>query len=104
MVAGFIIEGTGTQKIVLRGWGLEAGVDPVLRLQKQSASGTWDLIANNDNWKDDAGYAEIPDYMIANFEPNDAALLRNLQAGVYTVTLSSVGANGLGLLGVDAID
>ncbi|EDN66713.1 hypothetical protein BGP_5405 [Beggiatoa sp. PS] len=103
VIAGFIIEGTGTQKIVLRGWGLEAGVNPKLQLQKQ-LNGTWEIIASNDNWQTDARHAEIPNYMTANFESNDAALLRDLQPGVYTVTLSSVGANGLGLIGVDAID
>jgi len=88
----------------LRGWGLDAGVDPVLRLQKQLSSGTWNVIANNDDWQTDSRHAEIPNYMTANFKSNDAALLRDLQAGVYTVTLSSGDANGLGLVGVDALN
>jgi secreted trypsin-like serine protease len=104
IVAGFIITGGGTQKILLRGWGLDAGVDPVLRLQKQLSSGTWNVIANNDDWQTDSRHAEIPNYMTANFKSNDAALLRDLQAGVYTVTLSSGDANGLGLVGVDALN
>jgi WD40 repeat protein len=104
VVAGFIIEGTGTQKIVLRGWGLEAGVDPMLTLQKQLSNGSWQIKASNNNWQRGARYTEIPDYMIASFEANDAALLLDLQQGVYTVTLSSVGAHGLGLIGVDALD
>jgi len=104
VVAGFIITGGGTQKIVLRGWGLETGVNPKLTLQKQISNTQWKVIANNDNWQTDARHAEIPAYLTANFESNDAALLRDLQPGVYTVTLSSVGANGLGLVGVDALD
>ncbi|EDN66764.1 hypothetical protein BGP_1244 [Beggiatoa sp. PS] len=89
---------------MLRGWGLEAGVDPKLQLQKQLSNGAWDIIATNDDWQNDSRHAGIPDYMTEKFNANDAALLRDLQTGVYTVTLSSVGANGLGLVGVDAID
>jgi len=103
VVAGFIIEGTGTQKIVLRGWGLDAGVNPKLILQKLSNE-TWQEVARNNDWRTDSRHAEIPAYMTANFESNDAALLRDLPVGVYTVTLSSVGINGLGLIGVDIID
>jgi hypothetical protein len=104
VVAGFIIDGTGTQKIVLRGWGLDAGVNPKIVLQKRSSSNQWQEVATNNDWRTDSRHAEIPAYMTANFESNDAALLRDLQAGVYTVTLSSVGATGLGLIGVDALD
>ncbi|EDN65061.1 hypothetical protein BGP_6194 [Beggiatoa sp. PS] len=31
-------------------------------------------------------------------------MLLDLPTGAYTVTLSSVGANGLGLIGVNALD
>ncbi|MDM8559487.1 hypothetical protein [Candidatus Parabeggiatoa sp. HSG14] len=36
--------------------------------------------------------------------PTDAGLLLDLPVGAYTVTLSSVGTKGLGLVGVDAVD
>jgi hypothetical protein len=36
--------------------------------------------------------------------PTDAGLLLDLPVGAYTAILSSVGAKGLGLVGMDAID
>jgi len=101
IIAGFIIEGTGTQRVVIRGWNLEVGVDPKLILQKYPSG---DFVASNDNWKTDLRYQEIPESMTTDFDEIDAALLLDLPVGAYTVTLSSVGEKGLGLVGVDAID
>jgi len=100
VTAGFIIEGTGTQQVVLRGWDLEPGVDAKLTLQKYPSN---EIIAINDNWQDDLRYAEIPSHMVGHFDDSDAALLLDLAVGAYTVTLSSVGTKGIGLVGVDAI-
>jgi len=101
IIAGFIIEGTGTQRVVIRGWDLEPGVDAKLTLRKFPSS---ELVASNDNWQDDPRSAEIPSHMISHYDKFDAALLLDLAAGAYTVTLSSMGEKGLGLVGIDAID
>ncbi|EDN66763.1 hypothetical protein BGP_1243 [Beggiatoa sp. PS] len=103
VIAGFIIEGTGTQQIVLRGWGLETSVDPMLTLQKQ-VNNQWSVVASNNNWLKGTRYTAIPSRMTASFEADDAALFLDLAEGVYTVNLSSVGKTGRGLIGVDAID
>ncbi|EDN67784.1 hypothetical protein BGP_0363 [Beggiatoa sp. PS] len=80
VIAGFIIQGTGTQQIVLRGWGLETSVDPMLTLQKQ-VNNQWNMVAGNNDWQMDTRYTAIPSQMTANFETNDAALLLDLTEG-----------------------
>ncbi|MDM8557989.1 DUF1566 domain-containing protein [Candidatus Parabeggiatoa sp. HSG14] len=101
IIAGFIINGTETQRVVIRAWDIEPGVDPKLTLQKYPSG---DFVASNDNWKTDSRYSEIPSEMTTSFDNIDAALLLDLAAGAYTVTLSSVGTKGIGLVGVDAIE
>jgi hypothetical protein len=100
VIAGFIITGTGAQKVIIRGWGLETGVNPKLTLQKYPSG---EFVATNDNWQTDSRASEIPTYLVL---PNstDAGLLLDLPVGAYTATLSSVGAKGLGLIGVDTVD
>ena len=100
VIAGFIITGTGTQKVLIRAWGLEAEVDTLLTLQTYPAGTT---LATNNNWQTDSRASEIP----ANMKPTgttDAAIFINLQAGAYTAMMSTTGSKGLGLIGVDAID
>ncbi len=102
IIAGFIVEGSGTQQVLLRGWGLAAGVDPKLTIQKYPSG---DLVADNNNWGDSPRAAEIaalPAHLQVS-QSTDAGLLLDLPAGAYTVTLNSEGAKGLGLVGVDAI-
>ncbi len=103
VIAGFIIDGTGTQKVLLRGWGLEAGVDPKLTVQKYPSG---DDVASNDNWLDGLNASDIaalPAHLQLS-KSTDAGLLLELPAGAYTAILSSGGIKGLGLIGVDAID
>jgi len=100
IIAGFIIQGTGSQKILLRGWGLEEGVDPKLKLEKYPSG---DLVATNQNWQDDARASEIPSGMELP-QITDAGLLLELPVGGYTVTLSSEDKTGLGLVGIDWLD
>ncbi len=103
IIAGFIIDGTGTQQVILRSWGLEAGVDPKLELRKYPSGA---LVDTNDSWEAGPRVSEIralPAHLQVS-QSTDAALLLDLPAGAYTVTLSSVGAKGLGLVGVDAIE
>ncbi|MDM8561334.1 hypothetical protein [Candidatus Parabeggiatoa sp. HSG14] len=100
IIAGFVISGVGQQKVMIRGWGIEAGVEPLLTLN-QYPSGAF--VASNNNWQTDSKAAEIPAHLkLPN--PTDAGLLLDLPVGTYTVTLSSVGAKGIGLVGVDAVE
>ncbi|MEK8020045.1 MAG: Calx-beta domain-containing protein [Candidatus Parabeggiatoa sp.] len=96
IIAGFGITGAGTQKILLRGQSLEAGVDPQLLLQKYP---TQEVLGSNNNWQEDPRHPEIPEYM-RPLNATDAALLRDLGNGYYTVQLSSKGAKALGIVEV----
>jgi len=96
IIAGFGISGAGTQKILLRGNSLEAGVDPELLLQKYP---TQEVLGSNNDWQQDSRHLEIPDYM-RPLNASDAALLRDLGNGYYTVQLSSKGAKALGIVEV----
>jgi len=101
IVAGFIITGTGKQKVLIRGWGIEEGVDPYILLRQDQT-----VLAGNNAWQNSPRAEEIarlPSNLQVS-EPTDAALLVELPAGAYTVKLSSQGQKGLGLVGVNAID
>ncbi len=96
IIAGFGISGAGTQKILLRGKSLEAGVDPQLQLQKYPSQ---EVLGSNNDWQQDPRHPEIPDYM-RPLNATDAALLRDLGNGYYTVQLSSLAAKALGIMEV----
>jgi hypothetical protein len=106
VIAGFIIDGPGTMKIMLRGFGAGIGISPCLdtnlRLDKFPASG--DSIAVNDNWETAANATLIP---AALKLPNntDAGILVDLPAGAYTATMTHTtgSCTGIGLIGVDVV-
>ncbi|EDN71983.1 hypothetical protein BGS_0632 [Beggiatoa sp. SS] len=87
IIAGFGIRGKETQRILLRGISLEPGVDPELVLQNYS---TQEVLGKNNNWEQDSRHTEIPRGMRPD-NKTDAALLRDLPQGYYTVQLSSKG-------------
>jgi len=102
IIAGFGISGTGTQRVILRGIKIDAGVDPKLTLRTFGG----DFLDENDNWQQGSRANEISQ-LPSHLQPttlNDAALLLDLAPGYYTATLSSVGAKGIGLVGIDAIE
>jgi len=99
VIMGFVLEGDGTQTLLLKGLGLEDGVDPKLTIQTYP-NGDW--IAENDNWANDVRANEIPEHQQLP-KATDAALVLDLAAGTYTVTLSSTGKKGLGLIGIDKL-
>ncbi|HEY0370288.1 MAG TPA: hypothetical protein VGC85_11875, partial [Chthoniobacterales bacterium] len=100
-IAGFIIRGSGTKTVVLRGIGPSlqnakvAGVlaDPVIELfDSQSHS-----IAKNNDWADDsAAAAKIASLGLAPDNAKESALLMDLAPGAYTVILRGAG-NGTGV-------
>jgi len=100
IIAGFIITGSGTLNLVVRGTGLDVGVDPYLAIQPL---GSAEVTAQNNDWQDDLQAKNIPAHL-QPLKSTDAALLLSLEAGAYTAILSSVGKKGLGLIEVVAID
>lgn len=96
LIAGFVLSGSGSKPMLVRGMGpslVDLGVtgvmqDPQLNLIPLGGSS----IAQNDNW---GGTAELKDAFARTgaFAPKsdatlDAALLRTLQAGLYTAIVS----------------
>ena len=109
-IAGFVIAGEGTKKVVVRGVGpgLAPGVtgylaDPALRLWKLNPlTGSWTLIAANDNWGGDAAlkaaFVRVGMGALAT-DSKDAALMLELEPGIYTAQVTGVGGTtGVALL------
>ena len=112
MIAGFVVGGTGTKKVLIRGLGpalVSRGVrdgiaDPRLDLYRL---GDNDPIAVNDDWQVASNAAEVSEAQrLVGASPlsegsNDAALLIELPGGVYTAVVSNVsGSEGTALVEV----
>ncbi len=101
-IAGFIITGNGTKKIMIRGIGPSlVGFDTVLAdpmLELHGADGS--LIATNKNWKDTQKTA-IMNSTIPPTNDLESAIIATLPAGNYTAVLSDQnGGSGIGLVEV----
>ena len=99
MIGGFIVTGTQTKQVIIRGIGPSLTLagklpDPVLQLFDAGGA----VIASNDNWGDSANRNEIVNTGIPPTDPSEAALVVNLAPALYTVVLS--GANQAGGVGV----
>ncbi|MEY2505245.1 MAG: hypothetical protein QOG27_1525 [Verrucomicrobiota bacterium] len=102
LIAGFIVTGSESKRVVLRAMGPSlsslgvAGAlnDPILRLFNASGQ----EIASNDDWQSDPGASEI---QIAGLGPaiaSESATVQALAPGSYTVTVSGKNsAAGVGL-------
>jgi hypothetical protein len=104
-IAGFIVTGTASKSIIVRGLGPTLGqppfnvpnvlADPTLDLHNSTSS-----IATNDNWQSAANANQIPTSPVDYRPPNslESAILITLQPGAYTAILSgknSTTGNGL---------
>jgi len=97
LVAGFVIAGTGTKTLLIRGVGASLGdfgvpgvlQNPQLIVHKDSGA---TVIASNDNWNNNASIASTAQTLGAFplSSTADAALLVTLAPGVYTATVSGV--------------
>lgn len=106
MIGGFIITGSESKKIIIRGMGPTLGnagvqgalTDPFLELH----DGTGAVIATNDNWQEASNANEIPN----GFAPGDAhesVIVTTLAPGSYTaVVRGAQGETGVGI--VEAYD
>ena len=101
MIAGFIVTGNDSKRVILRALGPSligngvpsnaALLDPVLRLNR--ADGT--VISANDNWKDDP--ANVAQITGTHWEPKDdreSVIVVTLPAGTYTAFVTGKGQNG----------
>lgn len=102
MVGGFIITGSDSKRIIIRGMGPSMGSlgvpgvinDPVLRLFGSNGS----PLAVNDNWQD-TQRAEIEATGIPPQDLREAAIIATLLPGAYTASVSDANANtGVGLI------
>ena len=104
LIAGFIIDGTASKQVVLRGIGPSLQVNgtpvpgtlqnPVLELHDRNGA----LIASNDDWATDANASQVQAAGLAPSDSREAALMRTLAPDFYTVIVR--GANnttGIGL-------
>jgi uncharacterized protein (TIGR03118 family) len=107
LIAGFIINGSGSKNVVLRAIGpslTSSGIsdglpDPVLELR--AADGT--LIVSNDDWK--SNQAQVQATGLAPADDRESAIVRSLTPGVYTAIVMGKGAaTGVALAEVYDID
>lgn len=104
LIAGFIIHGTASKRVVLRALGPSLQVNgmpvpgilqnPVLELHDKNGA----LIASNDDWATDPNASEVQAAGLAPSNSHEAALARTLAPDFYTVIVR--GANnttGIGL-------
>lgn len=102
LIGGFIITGTESKKVIIRGVGPSlapavagALADPVLELYQGNS-----VIAQNDNWRDTQA-AEIEATAIQPTRDLESAIVRTLAPGTYTAILRGRGnTSGTGLVEV----
>jgi hypothetical protein len=109
-IAGFIINGGSSKKVLLRGIGpslaskgvTDALPDPFIELHDSSGA----LIQQNDNWQDTQAN-DISATGIAPTDPKESAIVASLNPGTYTVILHSSGSStttAVGLVEVYDLD
>lgn len=113
MIGGFIVRGSGTKRLLIRGIGpslANGGVtsplpDPTLELHDSTGA----LLASNDNWQTNSNKAEISDTGVAPTSANESAILATVPANStgtsYTAVLKGVNNTiGVGLVEVYDLD
>jgi hypothetical protein len=109
LIAGFIVEGSGNKRVILRAIGPSLAafgiadplLDPTLALN-DSAGG---LIAANDDWPGNPNATEIMASGLAPASPYESALVLSLAPGSYTAVLRGKNVStGIGLVEVYDLD
>jgi hypothetical protein len=106
VIGGFIITGTQTKEVIVRGIGPSLPLpgkllDPSLELRDSTGA----LIASNNNWGQSANSAAIAESGVAPTDPSEAAILTSLAPGSYTAILSGVNeTTGTGVVEVYDLD
>src|SRR5204862_312359 len=117
MIGGFIVQGTGPKKVIIRAIGPElmpppynipnALADPTLELH----NGTGALIASNNNWQTTVIGGIITSNQVsaiqnsghAPTQPSESAIIATLQPGNYTAIVRGVN-NTIGVALVEVYD
>ena len=106
MIGGFVVQGTGSQTVLIRAigpslanFGVQGALsNPTMSLVRISDNST---IASNDDWQTNANAAAITATGNAPTSPLESALLVTLQPGAYTAVVSGTnGATGTALIEV----
>jgi WD40 repeat protein len=106
MIGGFIITGTQTKTVIVRGIGPSLGMsgalqDPVIEVHGSAG----ELLATNDNWREAGTRQEIIDSGLAPANDAESALWGVINPGTYTVVVRGKdNANGIGLFEVYDLD
>jgi hypothetical protein len=119
MIGGFIVQGTGAKKVIIRAIGPELGappynipnalVNPTLELH----NGAGALIASNDNWQSTViggiiTSNQVSDIRSSGHAPGDgreSAIIAELPPGNYTAIVRGVNnTTGIGLVEVYDLD
>jgi hypothetical protein len=103
LIGGFIVSGTDPKTMVLRALGPSLSsfglsgllADPILRVYDSSGN----VVASNDNWQSDANASLVEANGLAPGNPSEAAILRGLAPGAYTVIVTGQNAtSGIALV------
>jgi hypothetical protein len=98
LIGGFIIVGTEPKKVIIRGLGPSTAVTGALQNPTLELFDVNGPIATNDDWKDNQ-QAEIEASGIPPTNDAEAAIVRTLPVGAYTVVLrGKKDTTGIGLL------
>jgi hypothetical protein len=106
LIAGSIVVGQTSQKVILRGIGPSLSVpgklsDPTLEMR----DGNGLLLEANDNWQDSPNKQAIIDSTIPPSNPLESASVRTLAPGNYTAILRGVNnTTGIAVVEVYALD
>jgi hypothetical protein len=109
LIAGFIVEGSGNKRVILRAIGPSLAAfgiadplqDPTLALNDSAGM----LIAANDDWAGNPNATEIMASGLAPADPYESALLLSLAPGSYTAVLRGKNvSSGIGLVEVYDLD
>jgi hypothetical protein len=117
MIGGFIVQGSGAKRVIVRAIGPELSqrgvpnplADPTLELHNAAGA----LIAHNDNWmttilggiitRDQV--QDITDSHLAPTDPRESAIIATLQPGNYTAIVRDVNnTTGVALVEVYDLD
>ena len=106
LIAGFIVTGTGSKRIVVRGIGPSRGPvypfgDPLSDPELELYNGAGELVAANNNWQDAPNRQEIIETTLAPTHDAEAAILTRLEPGNHTAVVRGVnGSTGIALVEV----
>ncbi len=110
LIAGFIMRGTASKRLAIRGLGPSTGlggalVDPILELHDSSGA----TLATNNNWGEAPNQQDVSDIGLAPGSPNESVILTTVPSSMSGEAYTAVmrGANdttGLGVVEVYDVD